>query len=119
TPSTSMATILICLHFRSSLGAGTFLDRKLLLDNPVERHDLAEQLLEPVQFQLARGVAESTRRVGMRFDEEPVDAHSSASPGEGEDKLRLAAGSCAVRGELDRMCRIQYHRISGLPHDAE
>src|SRR5258706_16044971 len=91
TPSTSMATILICLHFCSNLGAGTFLDRKLLLDNPVERHDLAEQFLEPIQFQLACGVAESTCGVGMCFNEYPVDAHRRPGAGEREDKLRLAA----------------------------
>src|SRR5436309_14273610 len=98
TPSTSMATILIFLHLSSNLGAGTFLDRKLFLDDPVECHDLAEQLLEPVQFQLACRVAESACGVGMCFDEEPVDTHSRACPGQREDKLRLAARDRTVRG---------------------
>src|ERR1051326_2603834 len=91
TPSTSMATILIPLHFLSMSAAGPFLDRKLLLDYPVESHHLPEQVFEAIQFQLAGRVGKRARRVWVRFDEKSVDPHSRSSPGEREDELGLAA----------------------------
>src|SRR5690349_24354376 len=116
TPSTSSAT----RRMRASRFASGGLEGKAFLHDAVDRGDLADELAEAVEFELACRVAERAARVGMRFDEEPVDPGGGAGAGERQDELGLPSGAVLLAPrKLDRMRGVENHRIPQPTHDRE
>src|ERR1041384_4941825 len=119
TPSTSMITIRMSLHFFRSPGDGPRLDRKLFLYDMIERHNRAKKPLEPVEPELAGSIAEGPAGVGGCFHEEPVDADRDTGPRNWKDELRPSPRAVAAPRKLNRMRGIEDHRVSEFPHDAQ
>ena len=87
--------------------------RRPASDKTVKRDQRLEQRRQPVQQQCVRAVGESARRILMDFEEDRIDAHRHARPGQRLNIRRLTAARPLARpGQLQTVGHVEHDRIA-------